>query len=121
MKVTLNIENDAELRAAIKEAIKGQVMAVTREEITDIVKEEIGKKIKNSDTQYLNRLLADSMKSVIQDILYKDYGVGQWSTTWVEPTITKYLDIKVKEALKNKNWDSMVDALAKQKVKDMLK
>ena len=41
MKVTLNIENDAELRAYIKECIKGQVLAVVREEFTAMVQNEL--------------------------------------------------------------------------------
>ena len=121
MKVTLNIQDDAELRASIKEAIKGQVLAVTREEITEIVKSEIGKKIQNSDTQYLNRLINESMKSVLQVILYKEYGVDNWSNTWIEPIITRYLSDKVQDALKGKDWNTLVDTLAKQKVRELLK
>lgn len=121
MKVTLNIEQDAELRSVIKDAIKGQVMSVTREEITSIVKEEIQKKVQNSDVQYLNRLIGDSMKSVIADILYKEHDVDSWHNKWMDPIITKYLDSKVSAALKGKNWDSIIDTLAKKKLQDMIK
>lgn len=121
MKVTLNIQEDKELRAAIKDAIKGQVMAVTREEITQIVRDEIGKKIANKDVQYLNRLLETSMKQVIESILYSKYNVPGWYNEWIEPTITKYLDSKVKEALKGKDWSKVVDDLAKQKIKELIK
>jgi len=121
MKVTLNIQEDVELRAAIKEAIVGQVLAVTREEITAIVREEIGKKIRNSDVQYLNRLIGESMQKVLEGILYEKYEVDTWRTAWIEPAITKYLDMKVGNALKGRNWDGVVEALAKQKIKDMIK
>ena len=46
MVVTLNIENDAELRAYIKDCIKGQILAITREEFKNIVTEELEKRLK---------------------------------------------------------------------------
>ncbi len=121
MKVTLNIEQDEQLRAAIKDAIKGQVMSVTRDEISQIVRDEIGKKIANRDVQYMTRLLEISMRYVIENILYKDYDIPGWQNKWIEPTITKYLDSKVKEALKGKDWNKVIDDLAKQKIKELIK
>lgn len=121
MKVTLNIEQDEQLRAAIKDAIKGQVMSVTREEINLIVKSEIGKKIANRDVQYMNRLLSESMTQIIKEILYKEHNIGNWDSTWIKPIVDKYLDSKVKEALKGKDWKKVIDDLAKQKIKELIK
>ena len=39
MKVTLNIENDAEMRAYVKDCIKGQVLSIVREEMQEMIKE----------------------------------------------------------------------------------
>ncbi len=52
MKITLNIGEDAELRAFIKEAIKGQVMSIAREEFVNIFKEELTRKIKGTDSPH---------------------------------------------------------------------
>ena len=40
MNVSLNIENDKELRAYIKDAVKGQVMSIVRDEFLEIVKSD---------------------------------------------------------------------------------
>ena len=52
MKVVLNIQDDAELRAHIKDAIKGQIRSVAREEIIAILKEILVSKVPeaNPDT-----------------------------------------------------------------------
>ncbi len=39
MKISINIQEDAELRAHIKDMIKGQVLSVARQEIRAIIKE----------------------------------------------------------------------------------
>lgn len=66
MTVKLNIEEDAELRAAIKEAIKGQVRSIAREDIIAILKEILSSKVPeaNPDTllkEYIVKLAKDQL------------------------------------------------------------
>lgn len=66
MIVKLNIEEDAELRAAIKEAIKGQVRSIAREDIIAILKEILSSKVPeaNPDTllkEYIVKLAKDQL------------------------------------------------------------
>jgi hypothetical protein len=120
MKVTLNIENDAELRAYIKDTIKGQVLSIVREEFLEIVKEELERKLKGTDRQSFTNMTRDCMKQAISDILYKEHSVGGWNKDFIAPIVSEI----VKGYIKNKDdkdWDKMVDDLAKEKVKSLLK
>ena len=46
MQVTLNIENDEQLRSYIKDLIKGQVLSIVREELKEMIQTELERKIK---------------------------------------------------------------------------
>jgi hypothetical protein len=116
MKVTLNIENDVELRAYIKDAIKGQVLNIVREEFLEIVKEELERKIKGTSDYAFKNMQQEAMTQAINNILYKEHNVYTWNHSFIEPYINKKLD----ESLKNKNWTLLVDNLAKEKVKKLI-
>lgn len=55
MKVRLNIEEDSELRAAIKEAIKGQVVSIAREEVVKILADILAQKVPTVDPDKILR------------------------------------------------------------------
>ena len=111
MKVTLNIENDAELRAYIKDAIKGQVLNIVREEFIEIVKEELERKIKGTSDYAFKNMQQEAMTKATTSILMTEHKVFSWNTDFIEPYINKRLD----EVLKNKDWKLLVDNLAKEK------
>lgn len=96
MIVKLNIEEDAELRAAIKEAIKGQVRSVAREEIIGILKEILVAKVPeaNPDT-----LLREHVVKTVKDQLDD----GNWNKpSYVKQVAREEIQKFVKE-LMNKN------------------
>ena len=51
MKVTLNINEDAELRAHIKEAIRGQVISIAREEVVKLLGDILAQKVPTVDPE----------------------------------------------------------------------
>lgn len=55
MKVTLNIQDDQELRASIKDAIRGQVLSIVREELTQTIKDEFKRKLIAMEVVLLKR------------------------------------------------------------------
>lgn len=116
MNVTLNIENDAELRAYIKECIKGQVLSIVRDEFVSMVQTELERKIKSTDKYNFNRMQKEAFKEAVTAILYKEHNVGTWSSDFIKP----FVEAKVKEAIANKDWKQMVDVLAKEKVKSLI-
>jgi len=116
MKVTLNIENDVELRAYIKDVIKGQVLSIVREEFLEIVKEEITKKIKGSHESQFQKLFESSFVKAIQNILYKEHKVSTWNHEFIKPYVEKNID----RSLKTKDWDKLVDDLVREKVRKLI-
>ena len=117
MKVTLNIENDAELRAYIKDCIKGQVMSIAREEFTAMVKEELERKLKGTDKFNFERMLRESMKDAVKSILYTEHSVKNWGTDYIKP----YFEEIVKKSMDGKDWNGLVDEAAKKLLGSLLK
>jgi hypothetical protein len=120
MNVTLKIENDAELRAYIKDCIKGQVLSIVREEFLGIVKEELNRKTKNFETMNFKTMTEQAVKDVVRDHLYS-IGIRDWSAEWLNPQISTILEQQITKAIHNKNWNALVDTLAKEKVKALIK
>lgn len=116
MKVTLNIENDKELRAYIKDCIKGQVLSITREEINELIKEEVQRKLKGLNQYTLDRYIKEGFTQATANILRKEHDVQNWNTSFIEP----YVENKLDAVLKNKDWDRLVNDLANQKIKKLI-
>jgi hypothetical protein len=117
MKVTLNIENDAELRSYIKDLVKGQVMSIVRDEFTEMVKEELERKLKGTDKYRFESMLKEAMKDSIQSIMYKEHNVSRWRIEYIKP----YVEESIKSLVKDTNWDKLVDEAAKKLVAGLLK
>lgn len=115
MKVSLNIENDAELKAYIKDLIKGQVLSFTRDEYYSIVKEEIERKIKGTDINRFNTYFKDSMTNAIRDILRKDHNVSQWSNSFIKPIVEETIN----NIMRTINLNSIVNQAIKTKILEL--
>tara|TARA_R110000868_G_scaffold156695_2_gene383713 strand:- start:4254 stop:4607 length:354 start_codon:yes stop_codon:yes gene_type:complete len=117
MKVELKIENDADLRTYIKDCIKGQVLTIVREEFLEIVRNELERKLKATDNYAFNNMFRDCLKQTCGEILYKECGVGTWNTSFVKPFLNEFIG----KAIQGKDWSKLVDDLAKEKVKALIK
>ncbi len=120
MKVTLNIENDAELRAYIKECIKGQVLAIVREDFIEVVKAEIMRKvgtIGNRDFDYLQK---SAFEAAAKEIVLQKNGISDWSNDFIKPLANEILTKRIEKAVTGIDWQKTVDVLAKEKVKSLI-
>ena len=115
MNISLNIQNDAELRAYVKDLIKGQVLAIVREEVLGIVKDELTRSLKNSTTKNFDYMVSNALTKSVQNILYKEHNVNGWSD-FFKPIVEK----KVEEALGNRDFKGIVDNIAKEKIKSLI-
>lgn len=113
MKVTLNIENDDELRAYIKDCIKGQVLSIVREEFKQIVQDEIERKIKGSDMRNFERMQLNATTEAIRSILSKEHSISRYNNNFIKP----FIEEELKTALRNTNWNKIVEELAKEKIR----
>ena len=116
MKVTFNVENDAELRAAVKDLIKGQVLSIVREEFIEIIKEELERKLKGTEKYVFDIYLRNSMQSAITSILQKEHKVSDWNSNYITPIVSQI----VNKSIEGKNWDLLIDQLAKEKVRSLI-
>lgn len=120
MNVTLNIKDDAELRNYIKECIKGQVLSIVREEFIEVVKAEITRKIGTIGNRDFDYLQKEAFEAAAKQIVLKNNGISDWSNDFIRPLLTEVLNKRINEAVKNTNWKSLVDTLAKEKVKALI-
>lgn len=116
MKVTLNIENDKELRVYIKDLIKGQVLSVIREELLEIIKEELERKVKGMTEYNFDRYVKDALMISVSNILYTKHNVDTWNTNFIKP----YIDEKLEKVLKDKDWQKEIEKAATLKIQQML-
>lgn len=116
MNISLNIENDQELRAYIKDCIKGQVLSIMRDELTAVITKELERKWKGLDKSNFDRMIKESLKNATRDILYKEHGINRWGSEYIKP----FVEELVKESVINTNWRKLVDDLAKEKVKSLI-
>lgn len=93
MTVKLNINEDPELRAYIKDAIKGQVVSIAREEILNILKEVLKGKLPTVDP---NTILRDEVLRLVKNQLDN----GGWNKpSFVQEEARKEVQKLVKEIL----------------------
>ncbi len=74
MNVSLNIHEDAELRAAVRDMIRGQVKSITRAEILAIVREEISGKIEKTGQSRAEDILKKEIEKIVKGVLFSGYG-----------------------------------------------
>ncbi len=77
MTVSLNIENDAELRQYVKDLISGQVKSVVREEIKAMLKDVLHTKIKDTNipnVEYLMKL--EVAKMIEQELALRGFNAS---------------------------------------------
>ena len=110
MTVTLNIQDDEELRAYCKDLVKGQINGITREELREIVAEELDRKMKGLDTKNFENLCLQALRTVISNILYKEYKVNTWGDMWLKP----YIDDVLKEVIDGKGSERLILEIAKR-------
>ena len=92
MNITINIENDQELRSTIKDMIKGQVMALARDDITEILSLEIERKIKNSNSNNFDRMLNNAIEKAVEKIMRNELKISFMNDKFIQPSIDRHID-----------------------------
>jgi len=102
MNIKINIEEDNELRASIKNAVEGQVKSLNRDEIVKSLQEEIVKKLNNKE--YMDTMVRNTIINSIGSILMKQGIIQQWQSDWIQP----YVENAIRKSIDNLNLDFMV-------------
>ncbi len=113
MVVTLNVENDAELRLHVKDLIKGQIASITREDrklYSEIIQDVVAKKLQAT----MDYIASNIVKQVITDYINRD---KDFFKNIVFPKVEKLLE----EVVNSKDWEKLIDDRANKKITDLLK
>jgi len=70
MKIELNINDDKELRAFIKDMVKWVVKSVIREDIQEILKEVTQKKIEDKNITNIDFIIRDEVNKMVRADLW---------------------------------------------------
>ncbi len=93
MKVVLNINEDAELRAHIKEAIKGQVVSIARDEVIKILGDILAQRVPNVDPDKV-------VKEEITRLVRVQLDNGNWNKpSFIQEEARKEIQKIVREVL----------------------
>jgi len=95
MKATINIMEDIELRASIKDSIRGLVRSIVKEDITALVKEQFAGYIKNTSQSRVDTLF----KEVCKDLIRQELKVSYFSSN-ESPIVKEALKAEVLEQVK---------------------
>jgi FKBP-type peptidyl-prolyl cis-trans isomerase (trigger factor) len=100
MKVSLNIENDKELRDYIKDLIKGQVISIARQEIRGIIKEVFSEKHIGS--------LPESSEQLVREEIRKNVREQLGNSSYNSPSEVKKICREEVQKILNENMKSFV-------------
>lgn len=108
LKVQLNVQEDAELRAAIKDMVRGSLTSIVRDEISDMVKEIMVPRIDKFDlkSQQFDKVL----RSVVSDKLSQE-GFATYS---IRDAAKSIIDELIKDRIKKTFTEDNINALVKE-------
>ena len=125
MKVELSIKDDKELRAHIKDAIKGVITSIVRDEIQREVILAMTEKVKGHNEQWLH----DAVQREIRSIIIRMFRANYMSTDELMPIVKEVVADIVKQRQlpqieaafeKHKFTKQYLDKIVKEVVKDKL-
>lgn len=110
MLIKVNLEEDAELRSAIKDMVRGQIKSVIREDLDAMIKDELERKLKartGINFDYLVKAAVDqNVKGIVMNDIYPAY----------REIMTKRLDVAITEAIEKKDWSTVITAKVSEKI-----
>lgn len=86
IQAQINIEQDKDLRNYLKDCIRGAVNSIAREEIVQIAKDEIQRKITNHTGDFWREVVSEAVRKVLKQELNEVQKL-----TFIQPYIEAYL------------------------------
>ena len=118
MQVTLNIQNDEQLRSYIQDLIKGQVLSIVREELKEMIQTELERKIKGFDkTNNFDYIVKLTLREGVRSLLQSRHNVVEWNTDYIKPFADRFIE----ESMKSVDFDRLVNQVADAKVQSIIK
>lgn len=115
MTVTLQINNDAELRGYIKDMISGQVLSITRDELREMIYDSLMARRADTPRVTVEKIFNDIATREIKAHL-KEMGIDKMLRDLVHEVLSE----AVGHAIVGRDWSEVIDHLAKEKIKKLL-
>ncbi len=116
MKITLDINDDIELRSHVKSLVRTQLLAIAREEYITIIQEELVRKVKNISDQDFKNIIREIFQGIARQVFFEREKAREWDYSWVKPHIE---DIINKLVVKQ-DWEHTVKAVLASKISNLL-
>ena len=108
LKISLDIHEDDELRACIKDMVRGQVLSIVRAEIHDEVVRAISK-VKMLTEEEIERTMRAEIKNALQRYSKVGYTGTHRSSSYIETWAKGYVHDMVVETMKDVDLKAMVE------------
>lgn len=99
MKLNLNIEEDKELRAYIKDMIKGQVLSIIRSEVKDCLQTVLETKVTTATTK-IDEIILNEVKYKVNTVLN---GNMLWNDNYIRQVTKEYVAKHINEYFNDQN------------------
>lgn len=91
MKVELSIADDRELKAHIRDVIRGEVLGIARGEIKTIIAEAVKQKAIPHTEKELDRIVRKEIQAMIRDVVSMGYSKPNFIQVCIREEVAKYL------------------------------
>lgn len=118
MVVSLNIENDAELRSYIKDLIRGQIKSFTQDELMTLITLEIEKKFNASNQTWFNEIFKKAVEKAVKELITSQFHISTWDGSFIKPYINGYLDIAFQTS--HIDFEKAIAEGVREKIKKLL-
>jgi hypothetical protein len=118
MVVSLNIENDIELRSYIKDLIRGQIKSFTQDELMTLITLEIEKKFNASNETWFNEIFKKAVEKAVEKLISSNFNIKSWNGSFIKPYIDNYLDVVFKNS--RIDFEKAIADGVKEKIKKLL-
>ena len=93
MRVTLDVNDDAELRNHIKDVIRGQVESIVREQTKESLVNIMTMKYKDADT-IIEKMISEKLDSILQE------KAREWGHPTIKDAVHRQLETRIQQEIK---------------------
>ncbi len=116
MKLTLDPASNRELIDFAKEIIQGQINGMVREEFTSLIREELLRKLQATTAYNVKAQIEEIVKVYVKSAIKE---VNVYSL--IDKIFKEVAKDAVLQAITSRDWSEVIDQLAKEKIKALLK
>lgn len=92
MKITIDLEQDGAIRAEVRKIAEGQIRGIIREELRQLVIDEVKQKVEAFDTRQIFHLVQSSTEKAMLKVLHEEHNISEWTRDGIQEFINVRVD-----------------------------